>query len=86
MNDHSEDSIHTDFLLSHGWERKPNSTYTREHRTVKYDGTDWYYDGERIDNSISKNGYLKKPSVNPPLPPPPFKDASDYYSRLMENK
>lgn len=74
------------YLENHKWEKIKQGVWKREVATVTYDGTNWYYNGKQIEDSVLKNPQLKVPSVNPNLPPPGFKDMSDYYSAMMENK
>ena len=85
MNDQENDYISGYFLEAHKWEKSKteNNTYTREHRKVSYDGTNWYYDGKQIEDSIRKNPQLKIPSVTIP---DYFKNDRDYFERMMENK
>lgn len=69
------------FLEMHGWE-KNGANYIRGNDTVFFDGEKWKFNGAVIDGTISANPELKKPQFHIP----DFKDNSDYYERLMENK
>lgn len=90
MNNQENDFISGFFLETHKWEKSKteHGTWTRGegHGKVYYDGTNWHYNGKRIEDSIKKNPQLKIPSVNPQLPPLGFKNWEDYYSSLMELK
>lgn len=85
MNNHENDFISGYFLESHQWEesKTEKNTWTREHAKVFYSGTQWYYNGKKIEDSIKKNPQLKIPQISIP---DYFLNDRDYFERMMENK
>ena len=85
MNDQENDYISGYFLEAHKWEesKTEKNTYIRESAKVFYNGTDWYYNGKKIEDSIKKNPQLKVPSVTIP---DFFMSDKEWYERMMENK
>lgn len=82
------DCISGYFLETHGWvaSKTEKNTYERGSRKVFYSGTNWYFDGKEIEDSISKNKYLKTPIFNHSIIPQDESETKEYYSRMMENK
>lgn len=86
MPERNSDFLSGYFLETHEWVKTSNATYERGGHKVFYSGTHWYYDGKEIEDSISKNKYLKTATFNPSIIPKNESETKEYYSRMMENK
>jgi len=54
------------FLEDNGWVKsKEKGIYERDGHKIFYDGTNWHYDGKRIEDSIKENPFISTNTKNP---------------------